>query len=52
MYLKLNLLLYTDDTGFFAESQEDLQSALNDLYAYCDIWKLKVSSAKTKVDIF
>ena len=50
--MKLYLLLYADDTVIFAESQEELQLALNAMCAYCDIWKLKVNSAKTKVVIF
>ena len=52
VYLKLYLLLYADDTAIFAESKEELQMALNAMCAYCDIWKLKVNVAKTKVVIF
>ena len=35
MYLKLLLLLYTDDTVIFAESPADLQAALNIFEEYC-----------------
>ena len=52
VYFKLYLLLYADDTVKLAESQEQLQAALNSMYLYCQTWKLEVNPAKTKVVIF
>lgn len=52
VYLKLYLLLYADDTVILAESQHDLQAALNSMYLYCKCWKLEVNASKTKVVIF
>ena len=52
VYFKLYLLLYADDTVILAESQDQLQAALNSMYLFCQTWKLEVNSAKTKVVIF
>ena len=52
VYFKLYLLLYADDMVILAESQEQLQTALNSMYLYCQTWKLEVNPAKTKVVIF
>ena len=41
VYFKLYLLLYADDTVILAESQEQLQAALNAMYLYCHTWKLE-----------
>ena len=50
--LKLFTLLYADDTVIFAESENDLQIALNNVNKYCKKWSLKVNINKTKVVIF
>ena len=52
VYFKLYLLLYADDTVISAESDEQLQAALNSMYLYCQTWILEVNPAKTKVVIF
>ena len=52
VYFKMYLLLYADDTVILAESQEQLQAALNSMYLYCQTWKLQVNPAKTKVVSF
>ena len=52
VYLKLNLLLYADDTVVLDESRIELQSALNAMYLYCKTWKLEVNASKTKIVIF
>ena len=52
VYFKLYLLLYADDTVILAESEEQLQAALNSMYLYRQTWKLEVNPAKTKVVIF
>jgi hypothetical protein len=44
--------LYADDTVIIAESENDLQNALNTFNLYCDQWKLKINVDKTKVLIF
>ena len=35
IYFKLYLSLYADDTVILAESQEQLQAAVNSMYLYC-----------------
>ena len=40
---KLYVLLYADDTVIFAESKEELQSALNAMHLYCKSWDLEVN---------
>ena len=52
VYFKLYLLLYVDDTVVLAESKEQLPTALNSMYFYCQTWKLEVNPSKTKVVIF
>ena len=52
VYLKLYMLLYADDTVILAESQNELQAALNAMYLYCKTWKLEVNASKTKIVIF
>ena len=52
VFLKLYLLMYADDTLIFAESEPDLQKALNEMSNYCSLWKLTVNPTKTKVVIF
>lgn len=49
---KLNCLIYADDVLLLSESKEGLQSCLNSLQTYCDFWKLKINTDKTKVIIF
>ena len=48
-YFKLYILLYADDTVLMSENPEDLQSALNAMSDYCDLNKLEINTAKTKV---
>ena len=52
MLFKLYVLLYADDTVIFAESKEELQSALNAMYLFCKSWDLEVNPTKTKVTVF
>ena len=52
LYIKLFAILYADDTIILAESQHEMQAALNGLNHYCKIWKLKINVLKTKVVIF
>ena len=51
-YIKLFTLLYADDTILLANSENDLQIALDKLYIYCEKWKLTVNTSKTKVVVF
>lgn len=51
-FLKLFTILYADDTVLLAESKEDLQKQLDNLYTFCELWKLKVNIDKTKIVIF
>ena len=50
--LKLFLISYADEQVVFATSPESLQSLLNDIENYCNLWGLKISTQKTKAMIF
>ena len=50
--LTLYILLYADDTIIFAESDSELQAALNAMYLYCITWDIEVNPANTKIAIF
>ena len=52
VYFKLYILLYADDTVIFAESEAELQLALNAMFLYCKSWDLNVNPAKAKITIF
>ena len=52
VFFRMYCLLYADDTIIMAESDQELQSALNALHTYCTKWKLTVNVQKTKVVIF
>ena len=49
IFLKLYILLYADDTIVMAESESELQEALNEVSEYCDKWKLRINVSKTKI---
>ena len=49
--LKLFTLLYADDTILITDSAEDLQNGLNIFHLYCNQWKLKINTSKTKIVI-
>ena len=51
-FLKLLIILYADDTVLFAKSKQNLQKCLDGLEQYCDKWKLKINTDKTKIMIF
>ena len=44
-------LLYADDL-FISQTEHDLQKSLNNLYEYCNIWKLQLNVRKTNIIIF
>ena len=50
--LDLLALYYADDTILMAETPLGLQNALNELYCYCQNWKLAVNEDKTKIICF
>lgn len=52
VFLKLFTLLYADDTVVFAESECELQRALDAVSDYCRSWHLTVNTSKTKIVIF
>ena len=52
VFVKLFLLLYADDTVILAESEKEMQIALNTLSCYCLKNKLKINISKTKVIVF
>lgn len=52
LFVKLFALLYADDTIVLAESEAELQAALNAVSVYCNDWHLTVNLSKTKIIIF
>ena len=44
-----NVLMYADDLVLMSVSKEGLQKCLDDLQIYCNKWKLKVNTQKTKI---
>ena len=52
LQLKLFTLLYADDTIVLAETERELQSALDAVHEYCNNMQLTVNTQKTKVMIF
>ena len=50
--VKLFLLAYADDQFLFSTSPTTLQSVLNDIELYCNVWGLKININKTKILIF
>ena len=52
VFVRLYTLLYADDTVIMAESEDDLQDALNRLHSYCEEWSLNINLDKTKIVIF
>ena len=50
--LHIFTLLYADDAVLFAHSKNGLQNMLDKLSIYCNRWKLKVNTEKTKIMIF
>ncbi|MEW8547414.1 MAG: reverse transcriptase family protein, partial [Candidatus Thiodiazotropha sp.] len=52
VFLKLFILLFADDTVLFSSNMKDLQATLNIFESYCETWKLKVNTNKTKIMIF
>ena len=52
LHLKLFTLLYADDTIVLAETERELQSALDAVHEYCNNMHLTVNTQKTKVMIF
>jgi ABC-type methionine transport system ATPase subunit len=52
IFYKCFVILYADDTVILSETKEGMQQALDILESYCEIWRLQVNVAKTKVMIF
>ena len=48
----LNSLMWADDIILLSKTREGLQNCLNNLYAYCQKWKLEVNLKKTKSMVF
>ena len=48
-FLKLMVILYADDMVVLADTPKSLHKALQSLETFCNTWKLKVNSAKTKI---
>jgi hypothetical protein len=52
IFYQIFVILYADDTVILSETKEGMQQALDIFESYCEIWKLQVNVAKTKVMIF
>lgn len=52
MFINIYILLYADDTLILADSEIELNCALDALHNYCNTWKIDVNFGKTKVVIF
>lgn len=50
--IQVFLLLFADDAVVFTHDPNSLQSILNDIEHYCNMWNLKLNVSKTKVMIF
>ena len=42
------VLLYADDTLVLAETPEELQNAMDEVFSYCQQWSLRISTKKIK----
>ena len=51
-HMRFLLLLYADDVVIFADSETELQSAINRLHAYCNRWKLQINLSKSYILVF
>ena len=51
-HMRFLLLLYADDVVIFADSETELQSAINRLHAYCSRWKLQINLSKSYIIVF
>ena len=45
---KINKPLYADDLVLLSETEQGLQKQINTLKEYCDKWKLRINTKKTK----
>ena len=52
MYVKLFIILYADDTALLSETIEGMKETLLCFEQYCERWRLKVNTSKTKVVVF
>ena len=50
--IRIILLFYADDCVVFSETPEGLQREIDLLYDYCNRWRLKVNTTKSKVIVF
>ena len=52
IFIKLSVLMYADDTLLLAETERDLQMALNATSEYCRRWAISINPTKTRVMVF
>ena len=50
--IRVLLLFYADDCVLFSETPEGLQREIDLLYEYCNRWRLRVNTVKSKVVVF
>ena len=48
----INCLMWADDIIILSKTKEGLQQCLDNMYKYCQKWKLEINRKKTKVIIF
>ena len=51
-HIQMLLLLYADDVVVFAKSSSELQQEMDKLFNYCNKWKLKLNTTKSKIVVF
>ena len=49
---KINALMYADDLVLISESKDGLQRQIDSLCEYCQKWKLKINTKKSKTMVF
>ena len=45
----VSILLYADDIVLLAETEEDLQTLMNEFYFWCTKWRMVVNKEKTHI---
>ena len=52
LYLKLLVLVYTDDTIVFGTDEKEIKNNLDMFYEYSELWNLSINFDKTRIMIF
>ena len=52
LYIKIFVLLYTDDTVIFGTCEADFQDNLDEFHEYAKQWNLDINFSKSEVLVF